>query len=123
MSSLDLLSRWAAGLSDVVPILGAMRDRTQRPFVEELPALLRERRMSLRELGRQVDVTDSHLSRLLRGVGYRTKPSKELARRVAVALGLEPDYFLEYREAVVIEAVRTDRRLREELYDRVRRRG
>lgn len=100
-----------------------MPDRTQRPFVDELPALLRERGMSLRELARQVEVTDSHLSRLLRGVGYRTRPSKELARRVAVSLGLEPDYFLEYREAVVIEAVRGNRRLREELYDRLSRRS
>jgi transcriptional regulator with XRE-family HTH domain len=98
-----------------------MAKRTQRSFVDELPELLRERSMSLRQLARDVDVTDSHLSRLLRGVGYRTKPSKDLARRVAVVLGLEPDYFLEYREAVVVDAVRADPRLREELYDRVKK--
>ncbi len=97
-------------------------DRTQRPFVEELPELLRQRQMSLRQLARDVGVTDSHLSRLLRGIGYRTRPSKDLARRVAVALGLEPDYFPEYREAIVVEAVHTRAGLREELYDRLTKR-
>jgi transcriptional regulator with XRE-family HTH domain len=101
-------------------ILASMADRTQRSFVEELPELLRERQLSVRQLARDTGVTSSHLSRLLRGVGYRTKPSKELAQRIAVALELEPDYFLEYREAVVLEAVRAQPRLREELYDRLK---
>jgi len=93
--------------------------RTQRPFAEALPELLREREMSIRQLARLTGVGNAHLSRLLRGVGYRTKPSKELARRVAQALDLEPDFFLEYREAVVVEAVRRQPQLREELYDRL----
>ena len=96
--------------------------RTQRSFIEELPALLNERRLSLRALAREVGVTDAHLSRLLRGVGYRTKPSANLAQRVALALELPPDYFREYREALVIEQVKKDARLREELYDRLTRR-
>ena len=99
-----------------------MAVRTQRPFAQELPKLLRERQMSIRQLSRQTGVGNAHLSRLLRGVGYRTKPSKELARRVAEALELEPDYFLEYREAVVIEAVRSQPKLREELYDQLTKR-
>jgi len=96
--------------------------RTERSFIEELPALLNERRLSLRALAREVGVTDAHLSRLLRGVGYRTKPSANLAHRVALALELPPDYFREYREALVIEQVKNDPRLREELYDRLTRR-
>jgi transcriptional regulator with XRE-family HTH domain len=96
--------------------------RTERSFIEELPALLNERRLSLRALAREVGVTDAHLSRLLRGVGYRTKPSANLAQRVALALELPPDYFREYREALVIEQVKKDARLREELYDRLTRR-
>ncbi len=99
-----------------------MARRTQRPFAEELPGLLRERQMSIRELARRAGVGDAHLSRLLRGVGYRTKPSKVLAKRVAEALELEPDFFLEYREAVVVEAVRMRPRLREELYNRLTKR-
>lgn len=108
--------------SDRLSILRPMTDRTQRPFAQELPELLRERQMSIRQLSRQAGVGNAHLSRLLRGVGYRTKPSKELARRVAEALDLKPDYFLEYREAVVIEAIREQPQLREELYDRLTKR-
>jgi transcriptional regulator with XRE-family HTH domain len=93
--------------------------RTERPFIEELPNLLNQRRLSLRALARQAGVTDAHLSRLLRGIGYRTKPSANLAHRVALALELPPDYFREYREALVIEQVKNNPQLREELYDRL----
>jgi transcriptional regulator with XRE-family HTH domain len=93
--------------------------RTERPFIEELPTLLNQRRLSLRALAREAKVTDAHLSRLLRGIGYRTKPSANLAHRVALALALPPDYFREYREALVIEQVKNDPKLREELYDRL----
>jgi transcriptional regulator with XRE-family HTH domain len=96
-------------------------DRTERAFVEEVPAILKERGLSLRALAREAGVTDAHLSRLLRGVGYRTRPSTDLARRVALALGLPQDYFREYREAIVIEEVKRNVRLREELYERLRK--
>jgi hypothetical protein len=36
----------------------------------------------------------------------------------AIALGLPRDYFPEYREAFVIDRVRSDPRLRDELYVR-----
>ena len=94
--------------------------RTERAFVEEVPDLLKERGLSLRALARMTGVTDAHLSRLLRGIGYRTRPSADLAQRVAVALDLSPDYFREYREAVVIEGIRGDPKLREELYERLK---
>jgi transcriptional regulator with XRE-family HTH domain len=76
-------------------------------------------RMSLRALAREVGVSDAHLSRVIRGVGYRTGPSTQLAGRVARALGLPVHYFREYREGAVIEAVKRDPRLREELFDRL----
>jgi transcriptional regulator with XRE-family HTH domain len=97
------------------------KERTERAFVEELPSLLNERHLSLRGLAREAGVTDAHLSRLLRGVGYRTRPSADLAQRVAIALGLPPDYFREYREAAVIEEVKRDPQFREELYKRLKR--
>jgi transcriptional regulator with XRE-family HTH domain len=96
-------------------------NRTNRRFIEELPVLLRERQMSLRALAREVGVTDAHLSRVLRQVGHKT-PSADLARRVAVALGLRPDYFPEFREGVVVERVRKDAKLRDRLYDEMSRR-
>jgi transcriptional regulator with XRE-family HTH domain len=87
--------------------------------VIELPRLLDERHLSIRALAREAGVTDAHLSRVLRRANYKT-PSGDLARRVAVALGLPEDYFPEYREAFVIERVRGDAELRDRLYGRLR---
>jgi len=101
--------------------LEVVATQTNRPFVVEVPRLLQERGWSIRELARRSDVTDAHLSRVLRRANYKT-PSGELARRVAVALGLPDDYFLEFREAFVIDAVRQSPRLREDLYRQLRKR-
>lgn len=95
-------------------------ERTDRAFVDEVPRLLQERALSIRALAREAGVTDAHLSRVLRQMNYKT-PSAELARRVAVALGLPEDYFPEFREAFVLERVRSDPRLREQLYKRFRK--
>lgn len=97
-----------------------MADQTDTPFIEELPRLLREREMSLRTLASTVDISDSHLSRVLRRADYKT-PSPDLTRRVALALGLPADYFPEFREAYVVEKVRSDPELRNDLYARLTR--
>ncbi len=61
----------------------------------------------------------SHLSRVLRRANYKT-PSKDLTSRVAKALGLPRDYFPEYRQALVLERVRADGRLRDRLYEELK---
>lgn len=94
--------------------------RTEAPFREELPRLLQERGLSIRQLAGLAEVEPSHLSRLLRGADYRKTPSADLLRRIAVALRLPEDYFPEFREAAVIEAVRLDPQLRERIYRRLR---
>jgi len=94
------------------------RALTDRPFVEEVPRLLRERGLSIRALAREVGVTDGHLSRVMRRVNYKTA-GPELARRVATALGLPADYFPEYRKGFVLERLRTDAVLCDELYARL----
>ena len=76
--------------------------------------------MSLRALAAQADVSPSYLSRVLRGVEYKTA-GPELVRKVAEALGLPHDDFLEFREGFVIDRVKTDQSLRERLYDRLKR--
>jgi transcriptional regulator with XRE-family HTH domain len=95
-----------------------MADQTDTPFIEELPRLLHDRGMSLRALAATIGISDSHLSRVLRRADYKT-PSPDLTRRVARALGLPPDYFLEFREAYVIERIRSDPKLRNDLYARL----
>ena len=91
--------------------------RTNRRFVEELPDLLLERKLSLRKLAQRADINPSHLSKVLRRVDYKT-PSADLVRRIALALDLPEDYFPEYREGVVFDKIRQSDELRDDLYDR-----
>src|SRR2546427_9793760 len=93
--------------------------QSDSPFTEELPRLLQKRGMSLRALAKQIGISDSHLSRVVRRADYKTA-SPDLTRRIAVALGLAPDYFPEFREAYVIDRIRTDPKLRDSLYVRLR---
>lgn len=104
-------------------ILRCMPPRlTTAPLVEEVPRLLAERRMSVSALAQRVGVTQSFLSKVLRGVKYKGA-SGDLARRIAIALDLPPDYFPEYRERFVLDRVRADAALRESLYRRLSRDG
>jgi transcriptional regulator with XRE-family HTH domain len=63
--------------------------------------------MSLRALAAKVDVQQSHLSRVLGAKGART-PSRELLERIAKVLGVPPEHFREYRQLLVIEAIKSD---------------
>ncbi len=91
-------------------------ERSEVPFLEEVPRLLKEKGWSLRALARAAGIQESHLSRVLRSVDYKS-PSADLTERVARALGLPGDYFPEYREARVLAHVQADPALREKLYD------
>lgn len=109
-------------LPDVRPfseVPGNAKSRlSQRPFIEELPEILEERGLSLREIARQAGVDPGHLNRVLRRADYKT-PSAKLCERVAVTLGLPADYWPEYREHVIVSRVRADPELRETLYKRI----
>lgn len=76
--------------------------------------------MSIRALAAAVGVSDSHLSRVLRRADYKT-PSTDLTKRVAETLGLPSDYFPEFREAYVIERIKGDPKLRNRLYQQLKR--
>jgi len=94
--------------------------RSERPFVKELPALIKERGLSIRAVARSAEVDPGHLSRVLRAARGKTV-SPELAGRVAKALDLPEDYFPEWREALIVDRIREDPKLRDQIYDRVRR--
>ena len=97
--------------------------RTTDPISVALPRLLADADVSFRELGRATGISQSYFSRI-RGpkhsVGWRP-PSKKLLEAVADELGIEPDFFPEYRRIVVEEAIEVDGRLRDRFYDAVRR--
>jgi transcriptional regulator with XRE-family HTH domain len=87
--------------------------RTQRVFREELPHLLAERRLSQRELARQIGVNASYLTFIRQG---KRRPSKGLLEGAAQALGLSPEYFREYRELVIAERINDDAELLDQIY-------
>jgi transcriptional regulator with XRE-family HTH domain len=90
-----------------------MAPRTQRRFLEEVPALLAEHGISARELARRVGVDQSYLAFV---IGGRRSPSRRLLEGAAAALGLPPDYFREYREAIVLERIKADPALLDRIY-------
>jgi hypothetical protein len=92
--------------------------RTNRPLREELARLIEARR--LRAVARDIGVNDTLLWRVAKEM---QTPSGELARQVAVALGHPDDYFPEFRLAFVLQHLGDHPRLRDRLYDQLRRGG
>lgn len=92
--------------------------QTQTPFGTALPQLLHEHGLSLRELSRRLGMDATYLSRVRRG---QKRLPEDLPKRVAVALGLPEDYFPETRETLILEAVRREPGLREQIYRTVSR--
>jgi transcriptional regulator with XRE-family HTH domain len=92
-----------------------VRTRSYDTFRDAVAELLDERGWSQRDLAAEVAVDPAHISRLLkRGSGLRATP--QLIARVARALEVEPEFFVEYREWCVLEAVRRNPSLRERLF-------
>jgi transcriptional regulator with XRE-family HTH domain len=89
--------------------------RTNQAFRDAVADLLDEREWSQRDLSAVVGVDPAHVSRLLKR-GSRLRATPQLIARVARALEVEPEFFVEYREWCVLEAVRGNPSLRERLY-------
>lgn len=98
-----------------------MAARAKGPFAEEVRRLLKERGMPVKALAERAGFSQPHLSRVLRQADYKKTPSLRLARSVARALDLRDDYFAEYREAYVIDEIRRHPRLRDEIYESLRK--
>ena len=85
------------------------------PVADELPRLLADRGLGLRELGRRAGIDHGHISRIVHQERGKVA-SGDLAGRIAVALGLPADHFPEYRRAAVIAAIDEDPLLLNRLY-------
>jgi transcriptional regulator with XRE-family HTH domain len=93
-----------------------MTRRSSVPFADQLPALMKERRLSVNRLAGLVGVDQSHLSRVLRRANNKTVGG-ELAARIAGALDLSEDWFPETRHARLFERLKSDVELCDRLYD------
>jgi transcriptional regulator with XRE-family HTH domain len=96
-------------------------ERTNRGFREEVERLRQEQGLSLRALAERAGVSHPYLSRLLRQADYKKNPSLRVAAAVAAALGKPRDYFGEYREAYIIQRIQGAPRLRDRMYDSLRK--
>lgn len=68
--------------------------RTMEPFRDALNRLIEERGLMQLELATEADVSESAIS-LYRSGKRNAKPAT--IAKIARALGLDPDYFIEYR--------------------------
>lgn len=90
--------------------------RTTEPLDEALPALLAERGLSLRALALELEVDPGHLSKAVRRLEGK-RATRGLLERIANVLGVDPAYFSEYRQHLVVEALESNPKRRDELYD------
>lgn len=89
------------------------RRQTQLPLKDAVAHLLKEHSISQRTLARELDISQGWLSRALSG--DRPFPP-ELFERLARLLDVEPNHFIEYRRASLIQAIDRDPALLDRLY-------
>jgi transcriptional regulator with XRE-family HTH domain len=88
---------------------------SQQQFRDAVTGLMYERGWSQRDLSAAVGVDPAHISRLLKP-GTKLRATPELLARIAAACDVSPEFFAEYREWCVLEAIRRNPTLRERLY-------
>jgi len=90
---------------------------TDIPFTVEARRLMQEENLTLRDLAEQAEVDDGYLAHVLNG---NKRASEDLVLRVALALDLPADYFIEYRRAAVDEYLKHKPHIVNRLYKHVR---
>src|SRR5437773_320692 len=71
------------------------------PFGDAIERLMNESGVTYRGLAAKTDLSAGYLNHLVHG--NRPVPSNEVIERLAGALGVEPEHFLEYRLRVITE--------------------
>ena len=97
--------------------MASRADRTQTSIRRALPKLLAAQGLSQREFAARIGFPQSYLSRTL---SAERSPSKRFLEAAARGLGLPKDYFPEYRQHVVIDALKRRPALRDKIYDSLR---
>ena len=76
---------------------------SSQSFPMSLQRLMRETRLSYRQLAYKTGLTAGYLNHLSKGT--RPVPSDAVLERIARALHVEPDYFREYRVRCVMRSL------------------
>lgn len=90
--------------------------RTTKSIKEELPRLIRWDKISVNKLARQLDISATHISRSCNPAHPETFGGG-LAGRTALYFGLPEDYFVEFRREFLLDLIRNDLDLCDQLYD------
>lgn len=92
---------------------------SEEPFGRTLAGLMAERGVTFRGLADQTDLSAGYLNHLVHG--NRPVPSNDVVERLARALDVDPEHFLEYRLRVITERLERMPDLIDRLYRRLGR--
>src|SRR6476661_6643717 len=90
---------------------------SSEPFGTAVERLMNDSATTYRGLAAKTDLSAGYLNHLVHG--NRPVPSNEVVKRLAEALGVEPEYFREYRLRVITERLEAMPDLAERLYKRL----
>jgi transcriptional regulator with XRE-family HTH domain len=96
--------------------------KRKRRFSEEafgptVERLMDEKNLTYRSLGAQTSLSAGYLNHLVHG--NRPVPSDDVVERLAAALGVEPEHFLEYRVRKITRQLERMPELVDRLYRRL----
>jgi transcriptional regulator with XRE-family HTH domain len=89
------------------------------PFGTTLERLMQEKGVTYRALADQTTLSAGYLNHLVHG--NRPVPSDEIVRKLAKALGVEPEHFREYRLRLITQKLEQMPELIDRLYRRLER--
>jgi transcriptional regulator with XRE-family HTH domain len=90
---------------------------SHEPFRLTIERLMTETSVTYRQLAAKSGLSAGYLNHVVRG--SRPLPSDEIIRRLAQALGVEPEHFLEYRLRVISDRLERMPELIDRLYRRL----
>jgi transcriptional regulator with XRE-family HTH domain len=91
---------------------------SEQPFGPTMVRLMDESGMTYRKLASAAGLSAGYLNHVVHG--NRPVPSNDVIERIAKALGVEPEHFLEYRVRLITERLETMPDLVDRLYRRLR---
>jgi transcriptional regulator with XRE-family HTH domain len=95
------------------------RKFSEEPFGPTLERLMQEKGVTYRALADQTNLSAGYLNHLVHG--NRPVPSDEIVRKLAKALGVEPEHFREYRLRLITQKLEQMPELIDRLYRRLER--
>jgi transcriptional regulator with XRE-family HTH domain len=87
------------------------------PFGPTVERLMEETGTTYRALAEETDLSAGYLNHLVHG--NRPVPSDDVVKRIADALGVEPEHFREYRIRIITERLEAMPELIDRLYRRL----